>query len=120
MAKPKRFSAQAFTQRLDQVISALIESKETALDLVQTDIQVRDIAQAFAVNSATLRRWCQEHTALSPRQYLAIYRVEQAKNLLQLGVKPAKVSQKLAFTEHKTFSTLFKRYQGGSPSNYLG
>jgi AraC-like DNA-binding protein len=79
MAKPKRFSAQAFTQRLDQVISALIENKETALDLVQTDIQVRDIAQAFAVNSATLRRWCQEHTALSPRQYLAIYRVEQAK-----------------------------------------
>ena len=102
------------------MIDLLIEYKHIWPELTPTDVQIKDVAQYFGVNSATLRLWCQEHTALSPRQYLAIYRVEQAKNLLQLGVKPAKVSQKLAFTEHKTFSTLFKRYQGGSPSNYLG
>ena len=118
MAKPKRFIAQVFTQKLDQVIDSLIEHKHAWPELRQTDVQVKDIAQEFGVNSATLRRWCQEHTALSPRQYLAIYRVEQAKSLLRLGLKPSIVSTRLAFTEHKTFSTLFKRLHGASPSDY--
>jgi AraC-like DNA-binding protein len=119
MAKPKRFSAAVFTQLLDQVIDSLIENKHAWPELQQTDVQVRDIALAFDVNSATLRRWCQEHTALSPRQYLAIYRVEQAKHLLKLGLQPSKVSQRLAFTEHKNFSTLFKRLHGMSPTDFI-
>ncbi|MFT6331358.1 MAG: AraC-like DNA-binding protein [Bermanella sp.] len=119
MSKPKRFSVQEFIQQLDQIIERLIKAKQTRPELMQTDVQIGDIAKVFDVNSATLRRWCQECTGLSPRQYLAIYRVEQAKHLLRLGLKPAKVSQKLAFTEHKNFSTLFKRVHGMSPSDFL-
>jgi AraC-like DNA-binding protein len=118
MAKPKRFTTHEFIQQLDLVIDSLIETKQTETELTQTDVQVNDIALAFGVNSATLRRWCHEHTSLSPSKYLAIYRVEQAKCLLRLGVKPAKVSQRLAFTEHKVFSTLFKRYEKVTPSTF--
>ena len=119
MAKPKRFTAKQFTQQLDQVIDSLIEGTHVRPALIQTDVQIRDIAQAFAVNSATLRRWCQEHTALSPRQYLAIYRMEQAKYLLRMGLKPSKVSQRLAFTEHKNFSSVFKRTTNNTPSQFI-
>lgn len=119
MPKPKRFTAQEFIQQLDQVIDSLIKNKLAWPALRQTDVQVKDISQVFGVNSATLRRWCQEHASLSPRQYLAKYRVERAKQLLQLGLKPSKVYQILAFTEHKSFSEIFKRYQGGSPSSYV-
>lgn len=119
MARPKRFTDHEFTHKLGQVIDWLIETKHSGTELTQTDIQVNDIALIFGVNSATLRRWCQEHTALSPRQYLAIYRVEKAKQMLIRGVKSSKISQHLAFTEHKIFSTLFKRVEGVSPSDYL-
>ena len=119
MAKPKRFSNETFILQLDKTIEKLINHKKMEPELAPSDIKIQDIADAFAVNSATLRRWCQEHTALSPRQYLAIYRVERAKYLLDLGVRSLKISQQLAFTEHKVFSTLFKRIEGVSPSDYL-
>jgi AraC-like DNA-binding protein len=119
MAKPKRFTAQEFIQQFDQIIERLIKAKQLQLELTHTDVLVSDIALAFEVNSATLRRWSHEHTGLSPKQYLAIYRVEQAKHLLSIGLKPSKVSQRLAFTEHKVFSTVFKRVNGKSPSDYL-
>jgi AraC-like DNA-binding protein len=119
MPKPKRFTDDEFAQQLDQVIDSLIEAKHTKPDLIQTDVQVTDIAQTFGINTATLRRWCQEHIAVSPRQYLAIYRVEKAKHLLRLGVKPAKVSQELAFTEHKVFSSVFKRTTDNTPSEFI-
>ncbi|MEP1449012.1 MAG: helix-turn-helix transcriptional regulator [Paraglaciecola sp.] len=118
MAKPKRFTTDEFTQKLDQEIGRLIETKQSGRELIQTDIQVNDIALAFGVNTATIRRWCKEHTALSPRQYLAIYRMERAKQFLRLGLKPAKISTKLAFTEHKVFCAVFKRYEKISPSKF--
>lgn len=119
MAKPKRFTAEQFIQQLNKVVDFLIAAKLSDQALTQTDVQVNDIALAFKVNSATLRRWCQEHTALSPRKYLAIYRVEQAKQLLNIGVRPAKVSQKLAFTEHKVFSSVFKRTTYNTPTEFI-
>lgn len=119
MAKPKRFTTEQFIQKLDKVIDSLITAKQIAPEIIQTDIQVNDIADKFEVNAATLRRWCQEHTGLNPRQYLAVYRIEQAKSWLRLGVRPSIISKRLAFTEHKNFSTLFKRLYGSSPSEFL-
>jgi AraC-like DNA-binding protein len=101
------------------VIDLLIEYKHIWPELTPTDVQIKDVAQYCGVNSATLRLWCQEHTALSPRQYLAIYRVERAKHLLGLGVKPSKLSERLAFTEHKVFTSVFKRTTHNTPSQFI-
>lgn len=119
MAKAKRFSKDEFIQQLDQIIEGLIIQKQVKQELVPTDVQVQDIANAFGVNSATLRRWSQECSGLSPRQYLATYRVERAKHMLRSGLKASQISVQLAFTEHKVFSTLFKRLEGMSPSAYF-
>ena len=119
MAKPKRFSALQFTKQLDEVIDLLIETKHNETSLIQTDLQVNDIALVFGVNSATLRRWCNEHTGISPKQYLTIHRVELAKRWLMLGVRPVNVSQRLAYTEHKVFSSVFKRTTNNTPSQFI-
>jgi hypothetical protein len=38
--------------------------------------------------------------------------------MLRQGIKPSVVSNMLAFTEHKTFCAVFKRYQFFTPSEF--
>jgi len=119
MAKPKPFTPEQFEVRLNHAIERLIADKQSLVGEERCDIRVADIANIFNVNVATLRRWCIEHVQKNPSQYLAEYRIERAKQLLRQGIKPAVVSQMLAFAEHKVFSSCFKRYQGASPSDYF-
>ncbi|MBL4941018.1 MAG: helix-turn-helix transcriptional regulator [Colwellia sp.] len=116
MAKPKRFLAQEFKAQLNRTISLLMDKKQQHLEVELADIRIDEIALLFNVNVATLRRWCKEHVQQSPSQYLAIYRIEKAKLLLRQGIKPSAVSKILAFSELKTFCTVFKRYEKMSPT----
>jgi AraC-like DNA-binding protein len=120
MAKPKRFnSAKDFELQINRVIEELIDNNNLLPELERKDLQVADIAVKFSVSTNTLRRWCKEYTNISARECLAVYRVERAKSLLLTGYKPSDVAAQLAFADHKTFSTVFKRYAGKSPSSYV-
>lgn len=119
MAQPKRFSAEEFKTQLNDIIDLLITHKRQLPEAERTDIRVEEIAASFGVNSATLRRWCQEYLQMKPKHYLVEYRMEKAKVLLLQGGKPSVIFIMLAFTEHKTFSIAFKRYQGVTPSDYV-
>ena len=119
MAKPKPFTPELLEVRLNHAIERLIADKQSLVNAEQGDIRVNEIAQIFKVNVATLRRWCKEHFDKNPIQYLAEYRIARAKKLLRQGKKPSEVSQMLAFAEHKTFSTTFKRYTSNTPANYM-
>jgi AraC-like DNA-binding protein len=82
------------------------------------NITVNDMAVHFKVNTATLRRWCKEYVDVSPKKFVAEYRLQKAKELLQQKVKPSDISKKLGFNELKTFCTIFKRYEKITPSEY--
>ena len=119
MAKSKRFStAQDFELQLNLIIEGLIDYHSRLPELEKKDIQVAEIAEKLDVSTNTLRRWCQEFSGVSAREFLAIYRVEKAKLLLKSGVKSSDIAHQLAFTEHKTFSALFKRHAHKTPSNF--
>lgn len=120
MAKPKRFNtAKDFELQMNRAIEELIDKNNMLPELEIKDLQVTDIANQFYVTTNTLRRWCKEYTGISAREFLAVYRVERAKSLLQMGYKPSDVAVQLAFTDHKTFSTVFMRYAGTTPANYM-
>ena len=119
MAKPKPFTPEQFEVRLNHAIERLIADKQSLVGEERCDIRVADIANIFNVNVATLRRWCIEHVQKNPSQYLAEYRIERAQHLLRQGTKSSKVSDMLAFTEQKVFSTTFRRYLGVTPSDYV-
>lgn len=119
MAKPKKFTADEFQRCLNNEIDTLIADKKNKVDSEASDILVEELAQVFKVNVATLRRWCNEHCRKSPGRYVAEYRIEKAITLLVKGLKPSTVTRALAFTEHKTFCTVFKRYKGISPSKFM-
>ena len=120
MAKPKRFnSIKGFELQMNRVIEELIEKRTVLFELERKDVQVTDIAIKFDVTTNTLRRWCKEYMGISVREFLAKHRVERAKILLKMGCKPSGVANQLAFVDHKTFSTTFKRYQRVTPSGYM-
>lgn len=119
MAKPKRFTPEQFEVRLNHAIERLIADKQRLIAEQRSDIRIEDIADIFNVDTSTLRRWCVEFVQKNPSQYLAEYRIKKAKYLFRQGVKPSKVFEILAFTEHKIFSITFKRYQGITPSDYV-
>jgi YesN/AraC family two-component response regulator len=108
MAKPQRFKENQFINELQQLMNRHhVEN-----------ITVNDMAGHFEVNAATLRRWCQEYIDVSPKKFIAQYRLLKAKELLIQNIKPTVVSRKLGFVELKTFCTLFKRYEKMTPSEY--
>tara|TARA_Y100000296_G_scaffold60825_1_gene70524 strand:- start:102 stop:383 length:282 start_codon:yes stop_codon:yes gene_type:complete len=81
MAKSKRFStAQDFELQLNLIIEGLIDYHSRLPELEKKDIQVAEIAEKLDVSTNTLRRWCQEFSGVSAREFLAIYRVEKAAN----------------------------------------
>lgn len=119
MAKPKRFnSVKDFELQMNRVIEELIDNNNLLPELERKDLQVADIAVKFNVSANTLRRWCKEYTDISARKFLAVYRVERAKSLLLTGYKPSDVAAQLAFADHKTFSTVFKRVTQKSPISF--
>jgi AraC-like DNA-binding protein len=54
----------------------------------------------------------------TPHQYLQSVRIEQAKQLLDAGVSVLDVSMLVGFESPTSFSGLFKRLVGTSPSSY--
>lgn len=120
MAKPKRFnSAKDFELQLIDAIEVIIDNKNSSLDGENMSLQVSDIALKLEVTSNTLRRWCQFYLGVSARQFVANYRLHKAQELLKAGYRPAQVASGLAFSEHKIFSTQFKKHCGFSPSHYV-
>jgi AraC-like DNA-binding protein len=108
MAKPKRFEKNQFNHELHQLMDkSHIEN-----------ITVNGMAAYFEVNTATLRRWFTEFVGVSPKRFIAEYRLIKAKELLRQKVKPSDISKKLGFNELKTFCTVFKRYEEITPTEF--
>lgn len=93
-------------------------SKRNNVENPAFDIRVAHLAAALHMDASTLRRHCQKHLQISPKDFLDRYRISQAKQRLVSGEKPSQVFSSLGFREHKTFSSLFKRIEGQTPSEY--
>jgi len=118
MAKFKQKTEVVFIEKFNDVIELCIEQKLKHIDEIRQDIQIYELANELTVSVATLRRWCLVHIQKSPSNYLAEYRIAKAKKLLRQGVRSVDTAKLLAFTEHKTFCTVFKRYENVPPSYY--
>ncbi|MBR3863548.1 MAG: helix-turn-helix transcriptional regulator [Clostridia bacterium] len=55
----------------------------------------------------------------TPHKYIQNVRIKHAVNMLQNGKKIAEISQRLGFSEEKSFLRFFKQYKGVSPKIFL-
>jgi len=105
---------------LAQPTSALV--KRTVVYLQQhydRPLARQEIAQAIGVTENYLSRIFRQELALSPWEYLARYRIHQAKQLLlATNTSIADIASQVGFDDKAYFTRVFHKYAGCSPTAY--
>ena len=109
----------SFAEKFEQQLNLEILRRQDPEVLVISDIRVQELANRLNMDVSNLRRQCQKHYQKSPKALIDIYRIRKARKLLSKGIRPSVIASQLGFYEHKTFSTVFKRYVGIAPSEFI-
>lgn len=84
-----------------------------------TDISLGDIAKYVGISEQHLSKVFKKETGKNISAYLAEYRIERAKELLQKHDTNLKyIHAKVGFGDSSYFCTVFKKYAGCSPKEY--
>lgn len=81
-------------------------------------LKLEMLAEIFNYNSAYLGKLFKNHTGEYFNTYLDKVRIENAKKLLNKGLKVYQVAEQVGFTNVDYFHNKFKKYVGASPSTY--
>lgn len=82
------------------------------------NLKLETMAGVLNYNNAYLGKLFKNATGEYFNTYLDKVRIEQAKRMLQEGMKVYQVAEKVGYTNADYFHSKFKRYVGISPSNY--
>ena len=100
----------------DDRLWRLWQTVEPRLDRKWTLAELADIAH---VSEEHLRRLCRQRHGRSPMQHLTFLRMQRAKHLLRTtDDKIETIAHAVSYENPFTFSTLFKRWVGWSPSKF--
>ncbi len=97
-------------------IQQVVEHMQSNL-LTKPDLPV--MAGRLGVSYGWLRRTFQQHTGLSPHQYLLELRLIRARHLLSHNTLPVKqVAREAGFEDEHYFCRLFRRKTGVTPTEW--
>ncbi len=83
-------------------------------------ISIESFSEELGVSASYLSRKFKESTGCTYLDFLNKYRVQQAIKLLETGTyKVYEVSDLTGFSDYKHFNSVFKRYTGSAPSEFL-
>lgn len=82
------------------------------------DVKLETLAQMFNYNSAYLGKLFKSHTGEYFNTYLDMVRIENAKQMLEDGLKVYQVAERIGYYNINYFISKFKKYVGDSPSSY--
>ena len=80
---------------------------------------MEDMASYFSLSVSTLRRRLQDATdGESPKAFIRAIQMQKACKLLDNGMQISDVSSRCGFAEPSSFTRMFKRVLGITPSQY--
>ncbi|WP_239614291.1 response regulator transcription factor [Cohnella mopanensis] len=82
------------------------------------NLKLEKLAELFNYNSAYLGKLFRQATGEHFNTYLDKVRIEQAKTLLEQGLKVYQVAEKVGYANVDYFHTKFRKYVGTSPTGY--
>ena len=102
------------------------ETKNKAVDRVlayihgnyQKDIGLNELAEAAELTPVYLCKLFKECVGTPYIKYLTAIRVDQAKQMLQMGQKAMHVSQEIGYSDYHYFCRVFKKCTGMTPNEY--
>lgn len=97
---------------------------ENALKFIQHNysnkIDICDIASNIGVSRSHLYRIFVKHLAMSPNEYLAKFRINEACALLRnSSLSIGEIANSVGFDDQLYFSRVFKKFKGVAPSRYI-
>lgn len=97
---------------------AIIRSIEYIKSNYINDIKLKELADmaAFSVNHFT--RLFEEHTGMTPHQYIKKLRLDMAIEFLKTDMPITEIAEKCGFMSAASFSSTFKKSMGQKPSNF--
>ena len=112
-----------------ELFSLLMEETEerpdpvdTALNLIHaeymTELTVQQIASRLNLDRTYFSTLFRQRMGVSPKQYLLHHRMEQALVFLEQGYSVTVTACSVGYQDVYTFSKMFKRHYGKSPSAY--
>jgi len=100
---------------LDEVEQTIAESMLSGI------VSVEELAKKLFISKRQLSRKIKPLTGLSPSKFIREIQLNQARTCLENGsfISISEVAFKVGFDNPSTFSTLFKKRFGKSPSEYI-
>jgi signal transduction histidine kinase/AraC-like DNA-binding protein len=123
-------SDQELAQSMQQVLGGTLALGQSTSNLVKRALVYihqhyehpftrNDLAHAVGVTDGYLSRIFRQELGISPWEYLARYRIRQARQLLQAtNENIADIALRVGFDDKAYFTRVFHRYAGCSPSAY--
>jgi len=81
------------------------------------NITLEDTARKFFVSKEYLSKRFKEVIGISFSKYILMLKMEEARDLLNYGISPKKVSEMVGYYDHVHFHKMFKKYFGVTPKN---
>jgi transcriptional regulator GlxA family with amidase domain len=104
----------ASSQPLD--VAAAMEWATTHMDM---PITIADIAAATSLSRRTLSRRFETHVGATPMKWLAMQRIERAKELLETTTAPVeRISASVGLGSGANFRQIFKKFTSLTPGQY--
>lgn len=81
-------------------------------------LHVADIAETINLNSRYLSRIFKQEKGVTIQEYIIKYKIKKAQDLLSKGFNVSETAKSVGYDDVFTFSKIFKKYIGISPSKY--
>jgi len=107
------YREEVYLKQLRAKLNELIESSYHRVDL-----KTGCIAKQLGLSTRDLNRKCNEHFQMTPKAYLADYRLNKAIKFILEGKAVGNIALDVGFSTHSSFGRSFKRHFGCSPSEY--
>lgn len=85
---------------------------------LEKDLSIENLSHRAGYNSQYFIRLFREELGTTPYQYVIARRMERARTLLKSRISITEVSDRTGFTDVKSFSRAFRKYNSLSPSAY--
>lgn len=109
---------QETTKPAEGVCHAKIERAIRQASQNVRDATLPDMVQSSGLDAATFRKHFCALTGLSPLQYLTRLRLQNAKERMARGTNVTEIAHELGFSSSQYFATVFRKYEGLTPSEF--
>lgn len=102
----------------DKQLKTVIAVRNFINNNFEKEINLEFLSHTLYTSKYHLLRLFKRYYGLTPKEYLTIRRLEKSKEYLKKGMRVSEVCYNVGYETHSSFSTLFKKKIGLTPTEF--